>query len=258
VYQVKPKKSLGQHFLADRNIAAKIVGSLTFRNYRSVLEVGPGTGILTSCLLKLGNGDLKFVEIDRSSVAYLKETFPSISENIINEDILETDLGSIFSGPYAIIGNLPYNISSQIFFRILENRDVIKEVVCMVQKEVSYRITSPPGSREYGILSVLLQAFYDAENLFNVNPGVFRPPPKVMSSVMRLTRNTRQSLECDEKLFFKVVKTAFNQRRKMMRNSLREMTGNTRADNPYMEKRPEQIGVEDFIKLTKWIESISI
>jgi len=254
---VKPKKSLGQHFLADRNIAAKIVSSLTFKDYDAVLEIGPGMGILTSFLLELKNAEVRFVEIDTESVEYLNQKFPGIEKSVINDDILSTDLRGIFDRPFAIIGNFPYNISSQIFFRILESRDVTREVVCMVQKEVAARITSPPGSKEYGILSVFLQAFYHAENLFNVSPGVFRPPPKVTSSVMRLTRNSRRSLECDEQLFFRVVKTAFNQRRKVMRNSLRAFIGDHEHEISFLRSRPEELGVDEFIKLTMEIERVT-
>jgi len=252
---LKPKKRLGQHFLTDRNIAAKIVSSLTFKGYDSILEIGPGMGILSSYLLDIKKVQVKFVEIDPSSVEFLSMKFPGIEKAVIKADILETDLRAIFDRPFAIIGNLPYNISSQIFFRILENRDIVREVVCMVQKEVSARITSPPGSKEYGILSVLLQAFFITENLFNVSPGVFRPPPKVTSSVMRLMRNSRASLECDEQLFFKVVKKAFNQRRKIMRNSLRSMLGENEHAISFLQKRPEQLGVDEFIKLTLEIQT---
>lgn len=255
---VRPKKSLGQHFLADRNIAAKIVGSLTFGNYTSVLEIGPGMGVLSAFLLEKKGADLKFIEIDSESVEFLSKQFPGIEKMIIRADILGTSLRDIFDKPFAVIGNLPYNISSQIFFKILENRDLVCEVVCMVQREVAARIVSPPGSKEYGILSVLLQAYYNTEILFNVSPGVFRPPPAVMSSVMRLSRNDRSFLECDESLFLRIVKTAFNQRRKMLSNSLKAITGGSFPGLAFSDKRPEQLSVDDFIKITLQIQSAGI
>lgn len=255
---VRPKKSLGQHFLADRNIAAKIVGSLTFSNYTSVLEIGPGMGVLSAFLLEKKDADIRFIEIDTESVEFLIRQFPGIEKMIIRADVLDTGLRDIFGKPFAVIGNLPYNISSQIFFKILENRDLVCEAVCMVQREVAARIVSPPGSKEYGILSVLLQAYYNAEILFNVSPGVFRPPPAVMSSVMRLTRNGRQFPGCDEELFLKVVKTAFNQRRKMLSNSLKAITGGGFPGLAFSDKRPEQLGVDDFIKITLQIQSAGI
>lgn len=253
---VKPKKSLGQHFLADRNIAAKIVGSLSYNNYSSVLEIGPGMGVLSSLLLEKEDADIRFIEIDSASVEYLINRFPGIENKIIKADILLTALGNIFDRPFAVIGNLPYNISSQIFFKILENRNLVCEVVCMVQKEVAERISSPPGSKEYGILSVLLQAYYNVEILFNVNPGVFRPPPRVISAVMRLTRNERNSLDCDEVLFIKIVKTAFNQRRKMLSNSLKSITGGNLPGLLFSDKRPEQLGVNDFIEITLQMQDV--
>ena len=220
MYPVKPKKGLGQHFLADKNIARKITGALSGRGYDHVLEIGPGTGVLTGFLLENKSFETHLVEIDRESAAYLKKRFPGISGKIHEGDFLKFPLAGNFSSPLAIIGNFPYNISSQIFFRILENRQVVAEVVCMVQREVAERITSPPGSKTYGILSVLLQAFYRAEFLFSVPPQVFVPPPRVNSAVIRLTRRPEAGLNCNEELFFKVVKRAFNQRRKMLRNSL--------------------------------------
>jgi len=258
VNPVRPKKRLGQHFLADRNIAAKIVGSLTFGNYTSVLEIGPGMGVLSAFLLEKKGADLKFIEIDSESVEFLSKQFPGIEKMIIRADILGTSLRDIFDKPFAVIGNLPYNISSQIFFKILENRDLVCEVVCMVQREVAARIVSPPGSKEYGILSVLLQAYYNTEILFNVSPGVFRPPPAVMSSVMRLSRNDRSFLECDESFFLRIVKTAFNQRRKMLSNSLKAITGGPFPGLAFSDKRPEQLSVDDFIKITLQIQSAGI
>jgi len=240
---------LGQHFLTDRNIARNIVGSLSLENYRSVLEIGPGMGILTGLLLEIGDIEARFVEIDLSSVEYLQTHFPGINDKIITADALELDFNTIFATPYAVIGNFPYNISSQLFFRILAARHQVIEVVCMLQKEVAERIASPPGSRDYGILSVFMQAYYHIEYLFTVPPQVFNPPPKVQSAVIRLKRNELLQLPCNEILFTKVVKTAFNQRRKMLRNSLKSILP---ADclHPLLQKRPEQLGVEEFIILT--------
>jgi 16S rRNA (adenine1518-N6/adenine1519-N6)-dimethyltransferase len=254
VYAVKPKKSLGQHFLVDRNIARKIVGSLTFRNYRSVLEVGPGMGILTEFLMACKDSTIKFVEIDRLSVEFLMQRFPSLQDRIICSDILEYDLAQIFDDRFAIIGNFPYNISSQLFFKIIEHKNQVAEVVCMIQQEVAERITSPPGSRQYGILSVLLQAYYRIEYLFKVPPQVFHPSPKVKSAVIRLSRNSRTTLNCNEKLFTQVVKTAFNQRRKMLCNSLKSLLPNLRPEEAMFSKRPEQLSVEEFISLTCFVE----
>jgi len=251
MHPVQPKKSLGQHFLRDKNIAVKIVEALTFKDYSSVLEIGPGTGILSSNLKDLENRDIRYVEIDRNSIEYLKTNYPEIKGNIIESDILKLDFKSIFNCPYAIIGNLPYNISSQIFFKILDSRDMIPEVVCMIQKEVAERIVSPPGSKKYGILSVFLQAYYKTEYLFTVNPAVFIPPPKVFSSVIRLTRNNRAAAGADEEMFFRIVKTSFNQRRKTIKNSLKGLLLNKIINDPIMLKRPEQLGVDDFIRLVE-------
>ncbi|NSW94287.1 MAG: 16S rRNA (adenine(1518)-N(6)/adenine(1519)-N(6))-dimethyltransferase RsmA [Bacteroidales bacterium] len=251
--RVRPKKRLGQHFLKDRNIAEKISNSLTGDGYHSVLEVGPGTGILTGLLLKRNFRDFRVIEIDEESVAYLKERFPEF-KNIISGDFLELDIDALFSEPIAIIGNFPYNISSQIFFRILKYRNIIREVCCMVQKEVAERICAGPGSRTYGILSVLIQAFYSAEYLFSVSPSVFAPPPKVLSGVMRMKRNSQSGPGCNEELFFKVVKTCFNQRRKILRNSLKKAFRITNEDYPLLSLRPEQLSVAEFTDLTNWIE----
>ena len=246
---VKPKKSLGQHFLTDANIARKIVDSLTFSNYDQVLEIGPGMGVLSIYLLELSEKKVRFIEIDRSSVEYLNEHFPEIRDKLYDGDVMRIDTAEFFDGPFAVIGNFPYNISSQLFFKILENKDQITEVVCMLQKEVARRLASPPGSREYGILSVLLQGYYKIEYLFTVPPQVFNPPPKVQSAVIRLQRNERQALPCNEVLFKKVVKTAFNQRRKVLRNSLRSLYRPDSMQDEIFRKRPEQLGVEDFVKL---------
>jgi 16S rRNA (adenine1518-N6/adenine1519-N6)-dimethyltransferase len=250
VIPVKPKKSLGQHFLTDTNIARKIVDSLTFRNYNQVLEIGPGMGVLSTFLLDLPGKSIRFVEIDRSSVAYLNEHIPGIRDKIYDGDVMRLDLADIFKGPFAVIGNFPYNISSQLFFKILEIKGQVTEVVCMLQKEVARRLASPPGSREYGILSVLLQGYYEIEYLFTVPPQVFNPPPRVQSAVIRLIRNDRQALPCNEVLFTKVVKTAFNQRRKVLRNSLRTMFQPEAMMDEIFRKRPEQLGVDEFVRLT--------
>jgi 16S rRNA (adenine1518-N6/adenine1519-N6)-dimethyltransferase len=254
---VKPKKSLGQHFLTDKNIARKITGYLSCTGYDQVVEIGPGMGILTSFLLENDNFNTSLIEIDQESVEYLRSRFPGISDSIFEQDILKYSFSKNFTSPVAIIGNLPYNISSQIFFKILANRHLIAEVVCMLQKEVADRITSPPGSKVYGILSVLVQAFYETESLFNVGPQVFTPPPRVNSAVIRLTRKTDYSLDCNETLFFNIVKTGFNQRRKMLRNSLSSFLKDRASGCEFLSSRPEQLGVDDFIKLTNFINSNS-
>lgn len=251
--RVIPKKRLGQHFLKDRNIAEKISNSLTGKGYDSVLEVGPGTGMLTGFLLNRNFSDFRVIEIDQESVIYLKARFPDF-QNIIKGNILDLDIDSHFEGPVAVIGNFPYNISSQIFFRILKYRNKIIEVCCMVQKEVAERICAGPGSKTYGILSVLIQAFYSAEFLFSVSPSVFAPPPKVVSGVIRLKRLKKSNLDCNEELFFRVVKACFNQRRKIIRNPVRSFFSLKNEDYPLLNKRPEQLSVEEFIALTNWIE----
>ncbi len=250
--RVKPKKSLGQHFLRDKSVAEKIAGSLSGDGCSSVLEVGPGMGILTSFLLKRKFPDFRVIEIDRESVSYLRNAYPG-QINIIEGDFLTFDIRNSFSGKVALIGNFPYNISSQIFFRVLENRDVVTEVCGMLQKEVAQRICSKPGSKAYGILSVLLQAYYSVSYLFSVSAGVFSPPPKVMSGVVRLTRNNRELLDCDEGLFFRVVKGCFNQRRKTLRNSVRAAFNIKSEDNHLLHLRPEQLSVDQFVDLTNWI-----
>ncbi|MBN2611929.1 MAG: 16S rRNA (adenine(1518)-N(6)/adenine(1519)-N(6))-dimethyltransferase RsmA [Bacteroidales bacterium] len=246
---VRPKKSLGQHFLVDRNIASRIVEGLSADYTRNVLEIGPGKGILTTLLLEDSRLNFKAVEIDRESVLFLKTEFQNRLE-IIQGDFLKTEPGEIFKDRFNVIGNFPYNISSQIFFKILSYRDLVPEVVCMVQKEVAVRIASAPGNKNYGILSVLLQAFYHIEYLFGVSPKVFNPPPKVQSAVIRLTRNDVKNLECDEALFFQLVKTGFNQRRKMLRNSIKGFLTDSFEDGALLEKRPEQLSVNDFVRLT--------
>ena len=251
---VRPKKHLGQHFLTDPSIAGRIVDALQVPPGDTVLEIGPGTGILTGPLLEK---DIRLlpVEIDPESVVFLKQKWPTLESRIIEEDFLRMNIGARVDGNFHIIGNFPYNISSQIFFRVLDYRQEVSTVVCMIQKEVASRIASPPGSKEYGILSVLLQAFYDIESLFTVKPGSFFPPPRVTSGVIRLTRNNTRSLPCNEKLFFKVVKTTFNQRRKMISNSIKSILLNLDSENKLLSKRPEQLGVPEFIELTNWIES---
>jgi 16S rRNA (adenine1518-N6/adenine1519-N6)-dimethyltransferase len=249
---VKPKKKLGQHFLTDQNIAKKIVDSLG-TDVQDVLEIGPGMGVLTQYLIKRPELKVHVVEIDTESVDYLKRHFPDI-KNIWSEDFLKADIASRLPGKFNVIGNFPYNISSQIFFKILELRNHIPETVGMVQKEVAERIAAPHDSKTYGILSVLLQAFFDIEYLFSVSEHVFNPPPKVKSAVVRLHRNKLEMLPCDEKLFVQVVKAAFNHRRKMLRNSLKEIC--TVLPENYAEKRPEQLTVNDFILLASAIENL--
>ena len=253
--RVRAKKFLGQHFLKDQNIARKIVDSLSVGDSESrVLEIGPGMGVLTQYLI-LKKIQLKLVEIDRESVTYLKSHYPQLASDIIEGDFLKLDLSSVFHGTYSIIGNFPYNISSQIFFHILDHRNQVVEVVGMLQKEVADRIAAPHGNKTYGILSVLLQTFYKVNYCFKVSPGVFHPPPKVMSAVIRLTRNTRESLPCDERLFFQVVKQGFNNRRKTLRNALKNLNLAARVSAlEVMGKRAEQLSVDDFIALTRIIE----
>jgi 16S rRNA (adenine1518-N6/adenine1519-N6)-dimethyltransferase len=250
--RVKPKKGLGQHFLKDRNIARKIADSLSGTGYESVLEIGPGMGILTQYLFERNFSDLRLVEIDNESVHYLHETFPGFN-GIISGDFLKMDIRSLFPGKIAIVGNFPYNISSQILFRVLEHRDMVTEVTGMLQKEVAERICAGPGSKTYGILSVLLQAYYQAKYLFTVPEHVFSPPPKVKSGVIQLRRNETNSLACDEDLFLRVVKACFNQRRKTLRNSVRAAFTLRSEDHPDLHLRPEQLSVSQFISLTNFI-----
>lgn len=261
---VRPKKSLGQHFLHDKNVAEKIVGALqSASSQEAVLEVGPGMGVLTRILLEAEKHNLKVIEIDRDSVAYLKTHYPHL--NVIEGDFLEMDLSKIFPTKFSIIGNFPYNISSQILFKVYENKNQVWQVVGMLQKEVADRIAAPHGNKTYGILSVLLQAYYRIDYLFKVPPGVFNPPPKVMSAVVRLERNDRVTLPCDEVLFKQVVKQGFNNRRKTLRNALKNLIlpafqaqpeGSlaTLLEHEIFNKRAEQLSVEDFIYLTQLIE----
>ena len=252
---VRAKKNLGQHFLNDKNIARKIVESLQASGTKKVLEIGPGMGVLTQFLLQNDAYETSVVEIDRESVDYLEKHYPQLKERIISADFLRLNLNNHFQEPFAIIGNFPYNISSQIFFKVLEYRNQIPEVVGMLQKEVAERLAEPPGSKTYGILSVFLQAYYNIEYLFTVHENVFTPPPKVKSGVIRLTRNERTHLDCDEKLFTTLVKMAFNQRRKTMRNSLKSMiTSEELKANPIFDKRPEQLSVAEFEQIARMIK----
>lgn len=251
---VRPKKSLGQHFLKDQNIAKKIVDAIEGLDQKTVLEIGPGTGVLTALLINKTEIDFYAIEIDSEAYEFLQATYPSLGEKLIFQNFLKLDLTEIFKDPITIIGNFPYNISSQIFFKALKHRDLVLDIVCMIQKEVAERISAPHGNKTYGILSVLLQAFYDIEYLFTVGPGVFDPPPKVNSGVIRLTRNERKELGCDEEMFFKIVKLGFNQRRKTLRNSLKSILVNLPTDDEIFGKRPEQLRVEDFIYLTNLID----
>ncbi len=252
---VRPKKNLGQHFLTDPGIANRITDSLKLDRADTVLEVGPGKGILTRILKDRVGIKFYTVEIDQEAIEYLHHTFPDLGDRLRAGDFLKSDL-SQFGNNVAIIGNFPYNISSQIFFRILENRDRVPEAVGMIQKEVAERLVSGPGTKRFGILSVFLQTWYNISYLFTVNPGSFFPPPKVMSSVIRIERNQRQTLDCDEDLYRKVVKMAFNQRRKMLRNSLSSMVAKVGQEDPVWQKRPEQLEVEEFIALTLKIENL--
>jgi dimethyladenosine transferase len=252
---VKAKKHLGQHFLKDLSIAQRIASSISPEKPTHVLEIGPGTGVLTQFLLQNPLMQLTAIEIDSESVVYLQEHFPELS--LIEGDFLNYDINLLFGGePFCIIGNFPYNISSQIFFKALEYKDRIPVIAGMLQKEVAERLASPPGNKQYGILSVFLQAYYDIEYLFTVSEHVFDPPPKVKSGVIRLKRNKVEKLNCDEKLFIAVVKAGFNQRRKTLRNALRSLHNNPQATHPLLEKRAEQLDVASFVELTNWVASI--
>jgi 16S rRNA (adenine1518-N6/adenine1519-N6)-dimethyltransferase len=253
---VKPKKYLGQHFLKDKNIAEKIVNALDENNCEIVLEIGPGTGILTQFLLKK-NFELYVIEIDNESVSYLKENFKELAERIFAESFLDFNFVERFNKNVSVIGNFPYNISSQILFKVLEYRILIPEVVGMFQKEVAERIVSAPGSKVYGVLSVLIQAYYDVEYLFTVNETVFYPPPKVKSAVIKLKRKEIEP-ECNESFFRIVVKTAFNQRRKTLRNSLKSLIDTSISSESIFNLRPEQLTVNDFIGLTGMLKNNKI
>jgi len=253
---VRAKKSLGQHFLKDQKIAERIVDSLDISLAGWVLEIGPGTGVLTQYLVNIENIEFKAAEIDTESIEYLQKNFPQIGENLLEGDFLKMDLDKVFRTKFSVIGNFPYNISSQIFFKLIDHKDQVPQIVCMLQKEVAERLASPPGNKSYGILSVLLQAWYDIDYLFTVEPGSFIPPPKVKSAVISLKRNSRLSLGCDEVMFRKVVKASFNQRRKAVRNSVKQLLeGKTPPDSYLFGMRPEQLSVEEFVELTNLIYS---
>ncbi|MFC3414879.1 16S rRNA (adenine(1518)-N(6)/adenine(1519)-N(6))-dimethyltransferase RsmA [Algoriphagus hitonicola] len=254
--KVRPKKHLGQHFLTDLGIAEQIAQSVQGHlGVNQLLEIGPGMGVLTDYLLKLPM-DLHLIEIDSESISYLHKKYPQLSGRIIEGDYLKQNLDEQLPERYAIAGNFPYNISTQIFFRVLEERQKVTEVVCMLQKEVAKRIASPKGNKDYGILSVLLQAYYDIEYLFSVPPEVFNPPPKVNSGVIRLRRNQTQKLDCNERLFFQVVKGGFGNRRKTLRNSLKSFQLPEELNtHPMLDLRAEQLDVEDFVFLTQQIEA---
>lgn len=249
---VKAKKHLGQHFLIDLNIAQKIVNALP-QDDLATIEIGPGTGVLTQYMIDKDN----FIafDIDHESIEFLKDKYPQYKDKIQFQDFLEADLTTYTSkGNFKVIGNFPYNISTQIMFKVLEHRSSVSSLVGMFQKEVAQRIAEKPGSKTYGILSVLLQAFYKIEYLFTVSEHVFNPPPKVKSAVIRLTRNTTDKLNCNEDLFFKVVKASFNQRRKTVRNSVKVLSGNSFVESIYLDKRAEQLSVAEFVELTNSIE----
>lgn len=267
---VRPKKFLGQHFLTDLRIASAIADTVDACPELPVLEVGPGMGVMTQFLVRKPR-EVKVVEIDYESVEYLRRTYPELEDNIIEDDFLKMHLERTFGGsPFVLTGNYPYNISSQIFFKMLDYKELIPCCTGMIQKEVAERIAARPGSKTYGILSVLIQAWYDVEYLFTVEPGVFNPPPKVRSAVIRLTRNSTTSLGCDEKLFRRLVKTTFNQRRKTLRNNIKPLLSQLEAETlskssplkgeleglPIMTKRPEQLSVQDFIDLTLRLQAI--
>ncbi|MCI5930574.1 MAG: 16S rRNA (adenine(1518)-N(6)/adenine(1519)-N(6))-dimethyltransferase RsmA [Prevotella sp.] len=260
--QVRPKKNLGQHFLTDLNIAKRIADTVDVCPDIPVLEIGPGMGVLTQFLVEKPR-QVKAVEIDDESVRYLNEKFPKLRDNIIGDDFLKMDLRQVFDGKtFVLTGNYPYDISSQIFFKMLDNKELIPCCTGMIQREVALRIASKPGSRQYGILSVMIQAWYDTEYLFTVDEDVFNPPPKVKSAVIRMTRNGVQDLGCDETLFKRVVKTVFNQRRKMLRVSLKPLFNKETMPSPeffandMMTKRPEQLAVADFVELTNRVASV--
>ena len=260
--QVRPKKNLGQHFLTDLNIAKRIADTVDACPDIPVLEIGPGMGVLTQFLVEKPR-QVKAVEIDDESVRYLNEKFPKLRDNIIGDDFLKMDLRQVFDGKtFVLTGNCPYDISSQIFFKMLDNKELIPCCTGMIQREVALRIASKPGSRQYGILSVMIQAWYDTEYLFTVDEDVFNPPPKVKSAVIRMTRNGVQDLGCDETLFKRVVKTVFNQRRKMLRVSLKPLFNKETMPSPeffandMMTKRPEQLAVADFVELTNRVASV--
>ncbi|MFN5032242.1 MAG: 16S rRNA (adenine(1518)-N(6)/adenine(1519)-N(6))-dimethyltransferase RsmA [Flavobacteriia bacterium] len=255
---VKAKKHLGQHFLTDKNICQKIANQ--YGNYKAcnkVLEIGPGMGALTEFLIKRGDLDVHVMEIDTESIAYLNNHFPSLENKIYSADFLRADLKKLMgTEPFAVVGNFPYNISTQILFKCLDYRDQIPEIMGMFQKEVAERVAEKPGSKTYGIMSVLLQAFYDIEYCFTVDEHVFNPPPKVKSGVIRCKRNQREVFPCDEKLFIQIVKMSFNQRRKTIRNSIKQLISGKEFDHPFLTLRPEVLSVEQFIELTQAVAKV--
>jgi len=256
---LKAKKSFGQHFLINEPLSEKIANSLKMESGigKNVLEIGPGKGVLTKYLIEQ-DINLKVCEADKDMVSYLETNYPALRDNIIYLDFLKLNMKKVFDGqPFYLIGNYPYNISSQILFKMVKHKELIPEMVGMFQKEVSDRVIAPPGSKTYGVISVLIQAYYTGENVVKVSPGSFNPPPKVMSSVIRLTRKENTDLGCDESLFRQIVKAGFNQRRKMLRNTLKPFINNTElADNPIFKQRPESLSVEEFVDITKMIEAI--
>ena len=254
---IKPKKFLGQHFLTDLSVAQRIANTVDAYPDIPILEVGPGMGVLTQYIIPKGR-PFKVVEIDFDSVPYLHEHFPQLGDNIIEGDFLKMDLQEVFDGkPFLLTGNYPYNISSQIFFKMVENRNIIPCCTGMIQKEVAERMAASPGGKTYGVLSVLIQAWYDVEYLFTVHENVFNPPPKVKSAVIRLIRNKKETLGCDEQLFRRIVKTVFTMRRKMMRNGMKQILGkdSPMLADPMFTKRPEELSVEDYIALTNRVEA---
>lgn len=255
--QVRAKKHLGQHFLKDENIAQDIVKSLKHTSlYNKVLEVGPGMGVLTKYLINETVYDTHIIDIDRESIAYLKQNFSALENKIIEGDFLKLDFNNLFNNePFAVIGNFPYNISTEILFKVLDHKNQVPEVVGMFQKEVAERIAAKPRNKTYGITSVLLQAFYEIEYLFTVDARVFNPPPRVQSAVIRLTRNNVQQLDCNEKLFKQIVKAGFNQRRKTLRNSIKAFKLKPEfAEHKYLSQRAEELSVSDFVTLTNMVD----
>ena len=258
---VKPKKHLGQHFLVDKNISRKIADSfIGFRGVTNVLEIGPGTGAITQFFVEREELNFHVIDLDLESIRYLEDHYPQLDEKIHEADFLKMDFTTVFGDePFAVVGNFPYNISSQILFKCLENRNQIPEIMGMFQKEVAQRVAEPPGSKQYGILSVMLQTYYDIEYCFTVSENVFNPPPKVKSGVIRCTRNRRDELPVDESLYEKVVKSTFNQRRKTIRNGLKTIVDvKELPDHPFLSKRAEKLSVEDFIELTRFVSEHTV
>ncbi len=256
---VRAKKHLGQHFLIDKNISRKIAEQYgKHQDCTRVLEIGPGMGALTDFLLSRGDLEVHVIDVDKESIAYLKENYPQLEGRIYEKDFLRTDLKALMGDePFAVVGNFPYNISSQILFKCLDYRNQIPEIMGMFQKEVAERVAEKPGTKAYGIMSVLLQAFYNIEYCFTVDEHVFSPPPKVKSGVIRCTRNERSKLDCNEKLFIQIVKMSFNQRRKTIRNSIKQLISGKDFDHPFLTLRPERLSVEDFVELTNAVEALS-